>query len=844
MTASVAQLRSDAPRVPSDVIARPRLVAALENDSPLTLVRGASGTGKTVALAEWAHTTPSIAVWVDVDASAATSVDLARDVMRAMERRGLGSFTGDTSDRPWRAVQEALRAAPQPIVLVLDDAAALTRESVFDVCRVVAAAGRARVIAATNRRSPFDGDGLDLVIDRRVVAPDELMFDGDEIARALGVDATTASEILASTGGFPAVIHAAARRSLPVKEETLLDDAATAVEEYMRARIEHSGFDPKALEALVKMSVSDALDLQLARTLTGVTDVAGILDDAEAFGFGRWSTSGDRIFTFAPVARVLLRRELHRSHLDETPRLKREAIHSALHRRSPFEALRLAIEQDDLALATHVIMTGWTHLLDNDGKAVVKLLGQLPVSRLKDEPLVAMLLAICYLASRLRRIRGLQLLRVAIAAANSRRSGLSAPERLFIWTAESAALRLIGMMDRASHVATRALTLFSSTPESDWEAYAAEVPLLYTQLGLSLYYGGRRPQALECFDYAASLAASHEIQNAFHSVCLLSGIHALNGDMPEARYYVDLVREGPWDESFRDGYRGTFYRVAEAILAVEAGDTASAREHVSVFGPHRSTSEHWATMGVVEGWVALHEGDPAAGLEQLESLTRSRGREAGATHARHTLSRPRTLLHLALGDTRSAKDTLQRDAQSDRFGTVLERARLAMLEGRASDASRMLAQTRLEPESARERAERAAVLSAALLHTAGAAAAAKSAEALSIQLADRDLVTPVSLLDPEDFSFLRDLVGERGVDTSSVTALLPSMSTRPQLSSREKVVLRALTSGASLQSIAADLNVSQNTLKTQLRSIYRKLEAKNRSDAVEKAIGYSLLSEQ
>ncbi|WP_136036239.1 response regulator transcription factor, partial [Microbacterium sp. K35] len=70
---------------------------------------------------------------------------------------------------------------------------------------------------------------------------------------------------------------------------------------------------------------------------------------------------------------------------------------------------------------------------------------------------------------------------------------------------------------------------------------------------------------------------------------------------------------------------------------------------------------------------------------------------------------------------------------------------------------------------------------------------------------------------------------------------LPSFATRPRLSSREQVVLHALTSGAALPDIAAELSVSPNTLKTQLRSIYRKVDAANRTEALEQAARHGLL---
>lgn len=155
---------------------------------------------------------------------------------------------------------------------------------------------------------------------------------------------------------------------------------------------------------------------------------------------------------------------------------------------------------------------------------------------------------------------------------------------------------------------------------------------------------------------------------------------------------------------------------------------------------------------------------------------------------------------------------------------------------------RLLGQTRLRPTNARERAEASAVQSAAL-HRVSPAAAQPSSEALNAQLADRGLTTPLVLLSAEDFGTVRADLDPTGRGTFPLRSALPSFAARPRLSSREQVVLRALTSGASLPAIALDLRVSQNTLKTQLRSIYRKLGAHNRTEAVEQAARHGLLPE-
>ena len=61
------------------------------------------------------------------------------------------------------------------------------------------------------------------------------------------------------------------------------------------------------------------------------------------------------------------------------------------------------------------------------------------------------------------------------------------------------------------------------------------------------------------------------------------------------------------------------------------------------------------------------------------------------------------------------------------------------------------------------------------------------------------------------------------------------------LTDREQVVLGFLDSDLSTRQIAEELYVSVNTVRSQLRSIYRKLHASRRSDAVRHARHLKLL---
>src|SRR6202008_4944218 len=62
------------------------------------------------------------------------------------------------------------------------------------------------------------------------------------------------------------------------------------------------------------------------------------------------------------------------------------------------------------------------------------------------------------------------------------------------------------------------------------------------------------------------------------------------------------------------------------------------------------------------------------------------------------------------------------------------------------------------------------------------------------------------------------------------------------LSEREQAILRYLPTTLSNREIAAELFVTTNTVKTHLRSIYRKLDVARRREAVERARDLRLMS--
>ncbi|MDM7998634.1 MAG: response regulator transcription factor [Dehalococcoidia bacterium] len=68
-----------------------------------------------------------------------------------------------------------------------------------------------------------------------------------------------------------------------------------------------------------------------------------------------------------------------------------------------------------------------------------------------------------------------------------------------------------------------------------------------------------------------------------------------------------------------------------------------------------------------------------------------------------------------------------------------------------------------------------------------------------------------------------------------------SGGTKARLSQRELSVLRLLAAGRNTREIAAELFISETTLKRDLRSIYAKLNAHNRAEAIARGYEHKLL---
>lgn len=134
---------------------------------------------------------------------------------------------------------------------------------------------------------------------------------------------------------------------------------------------------------------------------------------------------------------------------------------------------------------------------------------------------------------------------------------------------------------------------------------------------------------------------------------------------------------------------------------------------------------------------------------------------------------------------------------------------------------------------------------AALLRFSTRPRASAAVEQLGALLERTGLRMPLGLVPPADLERVFGALTQRGygrlADGVAPRSFLPEPQLGSVLSDRELAVLGGLMRTPSAAQIAAELVVSVNTVKTQLKSTYRKLGVSTRDEAIAVAIDQHLL---
>jgi LuxR family maltose regulon positive regulatory protein len=530
-------------------------------------------------------------------------------------------------------------------------------------------------------------------------------------------------------------------------------------------------------------------------------------------------------------------------------------VHSSTDHSTMLESIEIQLQAQYYPAALTLLARHWPRLSISHGDGVRALMERIPEREWASDP--AMLAAIG--ASYLGVDAGREVAALPWLDSAERLARRDSPHQVpAILLHHSAALRAVGHVQEAEAKAEDARARLDDDLELAPRERIALQSRAAAQLGLALLHRGSFERADRELQLAAALddasdGGPGEGLAARPSPAELAECHgarallrALEGDYPAAKFFVALARSSAKDEALLRSHFGAPALIAEAMNATENPQPddapALARAAVAAAG----TGE-WLPLALYAQATASFVGArPVEGLEQLrraDDATRSWHGSVAVTPMNQGL---RAAILLALSDLEQSESAL-RDAQSGERHTHCAARHTAALLLKRGDPQGCL--DALAP--CREMGEIHSVRSAidVLLLTSAAryrlVSPSKGDLALDRALhlaASRGIRAPFRSVPAVTLRRMLDRASDRN-QPADVEGLLDELRAEiasapgkliEPLSDREIVVARHLALDKTVGQIAQDLFISVNTVKTHVRSIYRKLEANSRGEALQR----------
>lgn len=871
------------PSVPRHLVLRERLFDALDRGvrERLQLLCAPAGAGKTVLLASWiaSRRLPGPHCWLSLDHDDDDASRLIADLLSAL--KGSGGLAPDgplaTLQPPRGANTESLlpllvnglAELPGPVVMVLDDVHELSSPQAHATLDFLVrhAPPQLRLVLATRTDPALPIARLRLGGELTELRIAELAFTQEETGRLckrLELELSDADvELLwTRTEGWAAGLRFAtfSLREHPEQARFLREFAGTdrALADYLGSEVLASlALDMR--EFMLRTCLVEELSAGLADALTGLEGGGLMLSRLEHAGalLSRIDNEGSW-YRYHPLFAELLRARLRFAHAEEVPLLHRRAARWYAANDDMMPAIRHALAAEDWEHAAEMVAAHWLELfLQGESYATRSLMARLPANLVEADPR----LAAAFAGSRLED-GDLDTADRFLAVARRTRSAIAGDaEQSFAVTlavVELERARLGGSVQEAQRLVAE---LCEPARGSNGARRPAEVPrsMALATLGATELWNGDPRMAGADLEQALALGTERR-QDRVRVNCLahLAILDLLEGRLTRAQEKgadaIELCERYAWSE----GPATACARLAWAMISYHEGELEQAQRMIKLADGATTEAEGALrqAIGVMRARIMVTGGEAPArdAALKLSAIRAAMSEQTPATFMEVALEDTHARALLAADELAKARAILDRAGVSAHPPLLVRRAAIELHEGSHEQAESSLERVLdgdgpsigdLHPACALE----AWLLLALARHALGDEAGSSEALDRGLALAEREPYRDAFLLGGPQ---VRELLERQARNGTSHPALLESLLDsvgqvseaivlREPLTEQEQRILRYLPTMLSNAEIGAEIFVSLNTVKTHLRSIYRKLNATGRADAVEKARQLHLL---
>ncbi|GAA5224301.1 hypothetical protein GCM10025777_49320 [Membranihabitans marinus] len=877
----------------SDVVPRPRITSLITNtvrNAQLTLLVTPPGGGKTSAAAHWAAAwQDSPVAWLNADAASSGwefFTDLVAELEEVLQLAGLGKALGGlTEARPLRRMSSVLarelRNRRVGVVVVIDHSEALTDESLKLVRTLTAQVSGLRFLLLATYLS--ENLQLQIVPELQgdIIGSRQLLLTPTEARTALAAAGLTqVHQSVLETVTTPIMVRALIRHAQRQGQRLVTSETVhslkeeLAVQSMRRVLAENSlGNDP---QALLLLGLAPALDAQLIAALLEITVPAAdaVIAEMEQFGLGTRDEHG--VFRLDAVLSPGLR-ELAQERLEPAQLRRAHQVIAGWHaeHQHPWEAVQHAYRAFDWDLIARQALLHFNELQAIGREDFSQILDSVPSAVVRKYPFVGWFRMVM-LAERpdvtltaLRTVGEEVLSQVDTSASDF--------GRVVSQTVTFAHHRLLGNFELADQLASEVLPQIEKlrVVSSAWvdelpedHRFLVEAARSWVATAMRQYSASTK---LFLGDHRAALSLIEPIVvplvdsdgtfqwRALYSAGLKALILATAGNIAATREVLSWIGSFELPPGWNESYSGAPACIASAAVALVDRRPETARAELERIKQFQGDTELWVFILDLRSRIASYFHETGMVSYIATELHTRRSAPPTSRYMQVHLQTRAVATAAAAGALDSARKHLERGWDLDypgRPGVALERAEavLALYEKdweKARRISRQILETYQGMTPREEISLRLCWTQAeAALAGAGSADASQSVAGeqflAALALADEcGSPSDVLIIPPERLlALLRERAPHRADLFAAVEERLSGSSdvAAPELSEAELRVLAELAHSESRAVIAHRLHLSENTVKTHLRRIYRKMDVHSRTEALELAYAVGLLA--